>query len=411
MPIKTWTRAVEGISGAGVFYTILALLTLFFAPDHPFPAFLMMIFDVAFIGGFIYIATANRGGASSCNGEVDTPYGKGNADTNVVSNGKGGFTTLPSLRQACKMETACLAVSIVAIFFFIFSPLLSLALVRHRRRQQRLGASTANEFTASGFDHDTTTTPTKRSKLFGFLRRRNTGADASHNPNALPAHTSPDDVRGSYATEQTRVGSSSGYRQTTTGGGYGGLGDGSSKWESSPYGKTASDEIPLGTYPNRDEGYQYAGQEDGIDQNGILIRNHLATGSSSAHASVPVSRSAYVTANHASAQPAPAVHPASTCRTVWYPRYTRLHATSAATTIAPALTRQRCGSVQGVWEYASMEAESAGVRRCGMRAGSLRRQTGVQLGALLLDEAFEGEVEGLACKLAGEHQQYLGLAG
>jgi uncharacterized membrane protein YeaQ/YmgE (transglycosylase-associated protein family) len=114
MSIGVWVRAVTGIAGAGVLYTILSLLTLCCIPGRSFPSFVMMVLDVAFIGGFIYIAAVNRDGASSCTGDVDTPFGRGNADTNVVDNGTGGFTALPSLRQACQMETACLAVSIAA---------------------------------------------------------------------------------------------------------------------------------------------------------------------------------------------------------------------------------------------------------------------------------------------------------
>jgi uncharacterized membrane protein YeaQ/YmgE (transglycosylase-associated protein family) len=115
MPIGVWVRAVEGISGAAVVYTIFTLMMLCCAPGRSFPSFLMMALDVAFLGAFIYVAAVNRGGASSCDGEVDTAFGRGNSDTNVVDNGSGGFTALPSLRQACKMETASLAVSIVAV--------------------------------------------------------------------------------------------------------------------------------------------------------------------------------------------------------------------------------------------------------------------------------------------------------
>jgi hypothetical protein len=114
MHIGTWVKAVTGISGIGVIYTVLALLMLCCCAGRSFPSFIMMVLDVAFVGAFIYIAVANRHGASSCNGEVDTVFGKGDADTNVRDNGSGGFTALPSLRQACQMETACLAVSIVA---------------------------------------------------------------------------------------------------------------------------------------------------------------------------------------------------------------------------------------------------------------------------------------------------------
>lgn len=115
LPIATWLRAVEGISGAAVVYTIVTLLLVCCAAGRSFPSVIMTIFDLAFLAAFIYVAYENRGGASTCNGNVDTPYGSGNADTNVGDNGNGGFTSLPNLRAACKMESACLAVSIVAM--------------------------------------------------------------------------------------------------------------------------------------------------------------------------------------------------------------------------------------------------------------------------------------------------------
>jgi hypothetical protein len=113
--IEPWIRAVEGISGLAVLYTGFGLLLLCCVAGHPFTSFLAIVLDVCFIGGFIFIATANRGGGGSCNGMVNTPYGSGDSNTNVVDNGNGGFTTLPSLHQACQLETACLAVSIIAM--------------------------------------------------------------------------------------------------------------------------------------------------------------------------------------------------------------------------------------------------------------------------------------------------------
>ncbi|KAL2023891.1 hypothetical protein VTK56DRAFT_668 [Thermocarpiscus australiensis] len=245
MPIATWVRAVEGIAGSAVLYTILALLLLCCVAGHPFPSFVMMVLDVLFVGGFIYIATANRGGASSCDGQVDTVYGRGDANTNVVDNDSGGFTALPSLRQACQMEKACLAVSIVAIFFFIFSALLSLALVRHRRKERRFGPSPANDYT-SGYGSGR-----KRFNFFGLGRKSTVRTAASGNPNVLPKHATPDDVRDSYATEQTGVGS-----------GYGGLGDGREGMYNSSFGPSnGGNNIEMPSYPNN-AGYRY-------DNNGV----------------------------------------------------------------------------------------------------------------------------------------------
>jgi len=77
--------------------------------------FIAMLLDLAFCGAFIYVAYATRGGASSCKGNVNTPFGSGNANTNnSVQQGSGGFTHLPSLKTACRLETATFAVAIVA---------------------------------------------------------------------------------------------------------------------------------------------------------------------------------------------------------------------------------------------------------------------------------------------------------
>ncbi|KAJ9148334.1 Membrane-associating domain-containing protein [Pleurostoma richardsiae] len=195
--ISTWIRAVEGISGAGVLYTLLGLLLLCCLAGHPVTSFIAIVLDIAFVGGFVYVTWANRHGAGSCSGNVNTVFGTGDADTNVVDNGHGGVTRLPSFRTACKLETACFAVSLVAIFFFIFSALVEVALVRHRRKEHRFGPSPNNNYT-SGYG------TRRRRGLFGF--RRNRGVDTDPNANELPEHPHPEQVRDSYATETTRVG-------------------------------------------------------------------------------------------------------------------------------------------------------------------------------------------------------------
>jgi hypothetical protein len=114
--IDTSIRAVEGISGAGVLYTIFALLLVCCLGGIAFFSLLGMILDFCFTGAFIYVAWATRHGAGSCNGNVNTPFGSGNTYVdNTVPNGKGGFTRLPSLHQACQLETACFAVAIVGL--------------------------------------------------------------------------------------------------------------------------------------------------------------------------------------------------------------------------------------------------------------------------------------------------------
>jgi type IV secretory pathway TrbL component len=110
----TQVRAVTGISGAAALYTLLALLLLCCVAGLTFTSFLAIILDIAFIGCFIYVAVANRNGAGSCSGYLDTPFGRGQAGQRAEGN-RDGFTQLPSYRTACRLQSACLAVSIVAM--------------------------------------------------------------------------------------------------------------------------------------------------------------------------------------------------------------------------------------------------------------------------------------------------------
>ncbi|KAI1262443.1 hypothetical protein F5Y18DRAFT_397208 [Xylariaceae sp. FL1019] len=187
--LPTWTRAVEGISGIGVIYTFLGLLLLCCLAGHPFTSFIAILLDIAFVGAFVYVAQAVRGGASSCTGTVNTPFGKSPA-SDTISGAGVKYGTI------CTMETAVLAVSIVAIIFFIFSALLEFVLVRHRRKEARFGPSPANNYT-SGYG--------KKRGFFGMFRRKKAN-DEALNPNALPEHTHPNQVRESYNTESTAVG-------------------------------------------------------------------------------------------------------------------------------------------------------------------------------------------------------------
>jgi len=195
LPIATYIRAVTGISGAGILYTAFALLLVCCLGGVTFFSFLGMLLDVAFAGAFIYVAWATRGGASSCKGNVNTPFGSGNTNVdNTVPTGQNGFTKLPSLHAACKLETATFAIAIVAVIFFLLSIPIELALARHRKKERAFGPSPNNGYTAG--------TPKRR-----FWQRKPKQASAyQKNPDALPTHATPADVRTSYATDTTAVG-------------------------------------------------------------------------------------------------------------------------------------------------------------------------------------------------------------
>lgn len=113
--IPTNIRAVEGISGAGVLYTGIGILLVCCLAGFAFTSFLAIVLDIAFVGAFIYVATVFKNGASSCTGDnVKTIFGSGNADARASSTKDGGVP-LPTYGTACRMESAELAVAIVAM--------------------------------------------------------------------------------------------------------------------------------------------------------------------------------------------------------------------------------------------------------------------------------------------------------
>ena len=89
---------------------------------------------------------------------------------------------------------------------------MEVALIRHRRKEKRFGPGPTNGYT-SGYG-------SKRGGRGGFLGRlgRKRNAGVAENPNALPVHATPNDVRDSYTTEQTRV--EPGYENGNGGNGY-----------------------------------------------------------------------------------------------------------------------------------------------------------------------------------------------
>ena len=115
--IPTWIRAVEGISGAAVLYTLMALLLVFCLGGIAIFSALGMLLDLAFLGAFIYLAYATRHGRSSCSGNVNTPLGSGNTNVNdaVPFQNTSGNVHLPSLKTACRLQKACFAVALVGL--------------------------------------------------------------------------------------------------------------------------------------------------------------------------------------------------------------------------------------------------------------------------------------------------------
>jgi len=64
--IYAWVKAVEGISGAAVLYTLFAVLLTCCLGGKAFFAFVAIVLDVLFCAAFVVLAILTRDGAHSC---------------------------------------------------------------------------------------------------------------------------------------------------------------------------------------------------------------------------------------------------------------------------------------------------------------------------------------------------------
>jgi hypothetical protein len=153
--IPRWQKAVEGMSGVAVLYTIAAVVLTCCLGGISFFAFTAIVLDILFVGAFVAIAVLTRHGASSCTGIVNTPLGIGNAAQNSQGFGNNGLGTgqgenltyAVSPRNACRMNTAAFAVSVIAIFLFLLTALFQVFLLRKHKKEKRFGPGPSNNYT------------------------------------------------------------------------------------------------------------------------------------------------------------------------------------------------------------------------------------------------------------------------
>ncbi|KAG6026805.1 hypothetical protein E4U19_002404 [Claviceps sp. Clav32 group G5] len=78
LQIDVDVRAVEGISGAAVLYTLINMLSqCCLASGLGCMSPLAVVLDVGFTAGFIFVAVVNKNGAGACRGYTDSPFGRG----------------------------------------------------------------------------------------------------------------------------------------------------------------------------------------------------------------------------------------------------------------------------------------------------------------------------------------------
>jgi len=190
--IPTYEKAVEGIAGAAVLYTIFAFLLVCCLGGVAFFSLLAILLDFAFCGAFIYVAWANRNGTRGSTGIICTPLGCGDSGSRVVDSSV-------HIGTAHRMESAVFAVAVLGAIFFLFNILIEFGMMRHHKKEKAFGPSPNNGYTAGS--------PKRKFWQRRAKRDPEMGAYATKvHPDALPPHTSPDDVRASYATDTTAVG-------------------------------------------------------------------------------------------------------------------------------------------------------------------------------------------------------------
>ena len=111
-PISNKDRAIEGISGIAVFYTICAAILTCCLGGMAFFAFLGIFLDILFVAGFIGLAIMLKHGASACTGTVNTPLGYGPGASHSGLGTKHGDYGI-SLRTACRFNEVCFAVAVI----------------------------------------------------------------------------------------------------------------------------------------------------------------------------------------------------------------------------------------------------------------------------------------------------------
>jgi hypothetical protein len=145
-------KAVEGLAGVAVIYTILAVLLTCCLAGISFFGFVGILLDIAFIGAFIALAVLTRDGSRSCSGIVRTPIGTNpdNVRLGFTTNGVQGNEATYGVYYgtACRMNKACFAVAIVGTIIFLLTAIMHVVLVRHHKKEKRFGPGPSNGYTS-----------------------------------------------------------------------------------------------------------------------------------------------------------------------------------------------------------------------------------------------------------------------
>ena len=186
---KQW-KAVEGISGVAVLYTIAGVVLTFCLGGFTFFGMVAVVLDVLFMGGFIAIAVLPRSGAKSCSGEfASSPLGTGLSNEGTGFDGKATYQV--KFGTACRYNSASFGASIAGAVLFLLLALFQLLLVRHQQKDKAYGPGPSNNYTSG------------RSRRMRWGRKRDVEAGTVGGAAAMHHHEKENGVRPSNDTAFT----------------------------------------------------------------------------------------------------------------------------------------------------------------------------------------------------------------
>ncbi|KAK3073057.1 hypothetical protein LTR53_005685 [Teratosphaeriaceae sp. CCFEE 6253] len=217
-PISQTSKAVEGISGAAVIYLIFAVFLTCCLGGISILAFLAIALDLCFCGAMIAVAVMTRRGANSCKGFVHTPLGNGQSGSGTGGFGGGNndnVTYSVNLHNACRLNTAVFALSIIAAFLFLITAAMQVLLVRSHKKEKRYGPSPSNNYTSG---------PAKKKGMFarGNKKTKVVHNDLNHDTElgATPVANDPASIAAAHqdCSHDYRPSHDTGYTGSTVGG-------------------------------------------------------------------------------------------------------------------------------------------------------------------------------------------------
>ncbi|MCJ1366278.1 hypothetical protein MMC16_005406 [Acarospora aff. strigata] len=198
--IPNYVRAIEGIAGAAVLYTLFAVVLTVFLGAKKIFAMLGVLLDLLFCGAFIAVAVLARDGARRCRGVVNTPLGRGDVSTVGI----GGVP----VKRICRLQQAVFALAIINAILFLITAILQFLLGKQDKNEKRYSNDYHTNDYPTGeargpfWKRGNTTSTRDTDAELGTVGTAGLVTEKHHNHNNTTNHTTPA-IRPSHETGMT----------------------------------------------------------------------------------------------------------------------------------------------------------------------------------------------------------------